>query len=190
MERRAFKRIVIVSGNGGGDPKKCNWYESVRAELQAFYGGEVEVILPFMPESFVAPEKVWVPHLVDLVKGETETAIVVGHSSGAEAAMRLAESRRLHGMVLVSACWTDLGDEHEAKSGYYGRPWEWQKQKENVATKIVQFGSLDDPLVPYQTEQMHVARELDTNLITLTNAGHIWDRTFPELVAFMKKTYP
>jgi hypothetical protein len=47
----------------------------------------------------------------------------VGHSSGAEAAMRFAEGRRVAGLVLVAACHTDLGLPSEAVSGYYSRPW-------------------------------------------------------------------
>lgn len=50
--------------------------------------------------------------------------IVVGHSSGAVACMRLLESTRLRGAVLVSACHTDLGDAGERAAGYYSRPWQ------------------------------------------------------------------
>ena len=35
--------------------------------------------------------------------------------------MRFAETRRVRGIVLVSACVTDLGDENERSSGYYSR---------------------------------------------------------------------
>ena len=50
--------------------------------------------------------------------------IVIGHSSGAVACMRLLESTRLWGAVLVSACHTDLGDAGERAAGYYSRPWQ------------------------------------------------------------------
>ena len=39
--------------------------------------------------------------------------MLVGHSSGAVAAMRLLEKTPLLGAVLVSACHTDLGDAGE-----------------------------------------------------------------------------
>ena len=39
--------------------------------------------------------------------------VLVGHSSGAVAAMRLLEKTPLLGAVLVSACHTDLGDAGE-----------------------------------------------------------------------------
>lgn len=34
---------------------------------------------------------------------------------------RFAETYAVHGLVLVSACVTDLGDENERASGYYSR---------------------------------------------------------------------
>jgi len=46
---------------------------------------------------------------------------ITGHSSGAEAAMRFAESYQVKGLVLVSACVTDLGIESEMIAGYYNR---------------------------------------------------------------------
>jgi pimeloyl-ACP methyl ester carboxylesterase len=66
--------------------------------------------------------------------------VVVGHSSGAEAAMRLAETTKLRAIVLVSACHTDLGIESERASGYYSRPWLWDAIRSNTA-HIVQFGA-------------------------------------------------
>ena len=42
---------------------------------------------------------------------------------GAEAGMRLLETTRVLGLVLVSACHTDLGVESEREAGYYSRPW-------------------------------------------------------------------
>jgi hypothetical protein len=58
-----------------------------------------------------------------LPRKSTSAAAQVGHSSGAEAAMRYAETRRVAGLVLVAACHTDLGLQSEAVSGYYSRPW-------------------------------------------------------------------
>ena len=37
--------------------------------------------------------------------------------------MRLLEQDRVRGIILVAACHTDLGDEHEKASEYYNRPW-------------------------------------------------------------------
>ena len=62
------------------------------------------------------------------------------------------------GCILVSAAWTDLGDDNERLSGYFNRPWEWAAIKGN-AQFIHQFHSDDDHLIPI-TEARHIAQNL------------------------------
>eukprot|EP00960_Hanusia_phi_P047910 758651-Hanusia_phi.AAC.6 len=69
-----------------------------------------------------AQEKIWLPFMKNEL-GADENSIIVGHSSGAEAAMRFIEEHKVRGVVLVAACHTDLGLPSEAISGYYNRPW-------------------------------------------------------------------
>jgi hypothetical protein len=66
------------------------------------------------------------------------------------------------GIVLVSAYTTDLGDPGEAASGYFNRPWQWQAIQDNAGF-IVQFGSTDDPFLPW-VEQQEVADNLHSEL--------------------------
>jgi predicted alpha/beta hydrolase family esterase len=71
----------------------------------------------------------------------------VGHSSGALAAIRVAEICPILGSVLVGAYHTDLGIEKEKLSGYFDRAWNWKKIKTNQ-NWIVLFASQDDPWIP------------------------------------------
>jgi hypothetical protein len=64
--------------------------------------------------------------------GIKEGSIVIGHSSGAVAALRLLEENKLLGAILVSACYTDLGDENEKRSGYYSTEWKWDQIRNNA----------------------------------------------------------
>lgn len=82
--------------------------------------GVREVRLENMPDPWQARESVWLPFMRETLQCDAGT-IIVGHSSGAEAAMRFAEKYPVKGLVLVSACVTDLGDENERLSGYYNR---------------------------------------------------------------------
>lgn len=109
-----------------------------------------------------------------------ENTVVVGHSSGAQAAMRYAEKHRVLGLVLVSACVTDLGDPNEKASGYYNRPWEWQQIKQNTQW-IVQFGSTDDPFIPF-SEQKQVAEGTAAEFHQFSDKGHFMSMAFPELM--------
>jgi len=58
---------------------------------------------------------IWIPHLRNTLKADEDT-ILIGHSSGASAAMRFAELYPIKGMVLISTALTDMGDEQEVST--------------------------------------------------------------------------
>ena len=100
-----------------------------------------------MPDADRARRRVWAPFIeAELVRGD-EDVVVVGHSSGALAALRLAERSRVRALVLVSATPSDLGDANEAASGWYDDPWLWERVRAN-ARRVVLFASDDDPFIP------------------------------------------
>jgi len=140
-------RCVIVPGNGcTGRVADANWYGWLENELKSESQFR-EVVLPeTMPDPVGAKESVWVPFMRETLKVGADT-VVVGHSSGAVAAMRLAEETPVAALVLVSACHTDLGDPGERAAGYYARPWRWDAIRAN-AGRIVQFHSDNDPFIP------------------------------------------
>lgn len=102
-------KIVLAPGNGCGDLSDCMWYPSVMERLRS---DKVETKLENFPDPLYARETQWIPFLKDTL-GADESTVVIGHSSGAAAAMRLAETTKLRGMVLVSAYKSDLGDSLE-----------------------------------------------------------------------------
>jgi len=91
-----------------------------------------------------------------------EDTIIVGHSSGAVAAMRYAEKHKVAGIVLCAPCWTDLGWASERAAGWYSRPWLWDKIKQNAGF-IMQFSSTNDGLIPWR-EHAYVAEHLNSTL--------------------------
>jgi uncharacterized protein len=101
-----------------------------------------------------------------------ENTIVIGHSSGAEAAMRYMESNKVYGCILVCACHTDLGYESEAAAGYYNRPWKWEVIKAN-SRWILQYHSSDDPFIP-QHEADFVAAQLGSEYKLARNKSHFF----------------
>lgn len=112
-------RILIIAGMGCSPVRRCNWYEWLEKELlkKVF-----NVILEQMPDPYAARESYWVPFIRETLKVDKDT-ILIGHSSGCQAIMRLIEKDKVHGVILVSACHTDLGMEIERASEYYNRPW-------------------------------------------------------------------
>lgn len=153
-----------------------HWYPWLVTELAAH--GIPAVIADF-PFPNTAPEAVWVPHLLSL--GAGPGCVLVGHSSGAQAAMRLAETTQLEALVLVAACVTDLNDPVERASGYYGRPWEWGAIKANVSRGIVQFADADDKWIPLaEAEAVHAG--LSSELVVRPRGRHFMTKKFPELL--------
>lgn len=97
------------------------------------------------------------------------------------------------GAVIVGACYTDLGDEKEKKSGYYNKQWEWDKIKQN-SSWIIQFASVDDPYIPVQ-EARHIRDRLKTEYFEFADQGHfgsdVGKTEFSEIVdAIRRKLKP
>ena len=75
-----------------------------------------------MPDPYFARESQWVPFIRQTLKVDTKT-ILVGHSSGCNAIMRLLEHEKVLGVVLVCASYSDQGSDDEKASEYFDRPW-------------------------------------------------------------------
>jgi len=171
------RKAVIVPGNGCGDVVDCNWYGWANKKLNDL--PDFECRLRNMPDPMTARKSIWLPFMKDKLEVDEET-IIIGHSSGACAAIRYAEENKVGGIILVGAYKSDLGDTNEAESGYFRDPWQWDKVRENCPL-IVQFGSTDDPFLPWD-EQKAVADGLQADLRKYDNRGHFMDPTFPELI--------
>ena len=181
------KKIIVIPGNGGcgTNINNCNWYGWVAKEREKIFT-DYEVVCSNWPDAYDAKEKIWIPHIKNTI-GVDENSIIVGHSSGALCAMRLLETQKLKGVVLVSAAHTDLGSEHERLSGYFDRPWEFEKIK-NECEFIIQFHSTDDHLIPVQ-EARYVAEQLngDTHVYyEMSGKSHFFE-PFDELINVLKE---
>lgn len=176
-------KAIFIPGNGGGTPKD-NWFPYLKKELEKL---GITVIDQNFPDSDLARAKYWLPFLKQL--GADENTILAGHSSGAIAAMRYAENNKILGSVLVGSYHTDLGNENEKASGYFDKPWEWEKIKNNQKW-IIQFSSTDDPWIPI-AEPRYIHEKLDSDYHEFTDQGHFGGDyhkpEFPELIDAIKK---
>jgi len=173
-------KIILIPGNSGLTTLD-NWFPSVKMALEA---EGLEVIATQFPDPDLARESFWLPFLIDELKAD-ENTILVGHSSGAIAAMRLAEKQKILGSVLVGTYHTDLGIEKEKQSGYFDRPWDWENIKRNQKWTIV-FASQDDPWIPVE-QPRYIQRQLNGEYHEYKDQGHFggdyYKETFPELTA-------
>src|SRR3989338_8565950 len=131
-------RAMIIPGNENADMSQA-WYPYVKKELER--------------------KEYWLPFIEQQLEEDADY-ILIGHSSGAVAAMRYLENHKAVGAVLVSAEYTDLNNEKEKISGYYDETWRWNKIKKN-AKWIIQFHSTDDPFIPAE-EARFIHQQLST----------------------------
>lgn len=173
-------KVILIPGNGGGTPKD-NWFPTPQISLEKH---KIKVIASDFPDNDLARSKYWLPFLKDKLKADNNT-ILVGHSSGAVAAMRFAEQYKILGSVLVGACCTDLGIDTEKQSGYYDKPWQWQKIKSNQKW-ISLFTSQNDPWIPV-AEPRHIHDNLNCEYHEFKTGGHFggdyYKPDFPEVTS-------
>lgn len=186
-------KAILIPGNGGGiwkdllrlfGRKRDNWFPYVKRELRKI---GIEVLAPRFPDAFLAREKYWLPFLKKL--GADENTILIGHSSGAVAAMRYAEQNKILGSVLVAPCYTDLNIETEKLSGYYDHPWHWERIRANQKW-IIEFASRNDPFIPIE-EARFIHEKLGSEYFEHHSSGHFssWDRItrIPEMITALKR---
>ena len=174
------QKAILIHGNGGSSAGDI-WLPWMERELAAL---GLTVTNRTFPDSVKARARYWLPFIDEL--GADQHTILVGHSSGAVAAMRYAETHRLLGSVLVGVCHTDLDDGGEAASGYYSAPWNWQRIRENQQW-IGIFNSVDDPHIPIR-EARFVAAQLRCSYFESTDRGHFTEaRELPEILEFVRR---
>ncbi len=175
-------KAIIIPGNGDDNPTD-KWFPYVQEELQKI---DIKVTNVKFPDPLLARKKYWLPFLEKL--GADQNTILIGHSSGAVASMRFAETHKILGSILVGACYTDLGEESEKQSGYYDNPWNWKEIIKNQ-NWIIQFASTNDPFIPIE-EARTIHKNLNTEYYEYTNQGHFGSRDkkvkFPELIEVIK----
>lgn len=173
-------KIILVHGNGGGRATD-HWFPETKSSLEKL---GYTVIAKDFPDSDLARAMFWLPFLENELRAD-ENTIIIGHSSGAVAAMRYAEEHKILGSILVGVCYTDLGDEVEKQSGYYDKPWNWEKIKANQKW-IMQFASTDDPYIPI-SEPRYIHEQLQTEYYEYSDKGHFMIPSFLDLTNILVK---
>lgn len=96
---RLKMKVAIIPGNGAGDIFHANWYGWAHKQINKMEN--VSCDLRNMPDPITARESIWIPFMREQMECDEDT-VIIGHSSGAEAAMRFAEKYKVKGIILVS----------------------------------------------------------------------------------------
>eukprot|EP00571_Detonula_confervacea_P017235 CAMPEP_0172311990 /NCGR_PEP_ID=MMETSP1058-20130122/16318_1 /TAXON_ID=83371 /ORGANISM="Detonula confervacea, Strain CCMP 353" /LENGTH=209 /DNA_ID=CAMNT_0013025327 /DNA_START=8 /DNA_END=637 /DNA_ORIENTATION=- len=192
--------VIICPGNGCSPIRTSNWYSQLYDDLAD--KNDIRCVCDDFPDPLHARRDIWVPHMRSLAEkhaADPSNVILVGHSSGAQAALRYAELYPVHGIVLVSSTYSDLGDAHERASGYYPRnkknnhgasssessgesnPYLFDDMKKNCKNWH-QFHSDDDPFIPlHEAERIRDGLGLSDTYYMLKGRSHYFDYS-PELL--------
>ncbi len=172
-------KVTLIHGNGDASGSD-NWHPWLKAELDKI---GIECKSPDFPNPELAKASDWLPYL-DKLKVD-ENTLLIGHSTGAIAAMRYAESHKIFGSVLVGTYHTDLGYDSEKQSGYFDESWDWESIKKNQQLIMV-FASTDDPYIPISEPRL-VRDKLNAKYFEYTDQGHFGEDVskteFPELLS-------
>ncbi|CAM4859244.1 unnamed protein product [Rotaria socialis] len=172
QNQQSKPRIIIVHGSAI-TPGIINrhWYKWLQAELQKL---DFDTIAPSLPDEKEAKDCIWIPFLLEKL-GSAENAILIGHSSGAMAILRLCEQVKVQGLILISA-------------GYEGNDedqlWNWNKIKDNTQW-IEQFHSSDDPFAPVNSSR-YIAKRIQSTYHEFHDRNHFLCPEFPDLIDIIK----
>jgi predicted alpha/beta hydrolase family esterase len=172
--------VIICPGNGCTNICDSNWYDTLHRHL---LDKSISSVCENFPDPYHARRKKWVPHIRSLAEQSSSedpsNVILVGHSSGAQAALRYAELYETRGIVLVAATYSDLGDAGERASGYYPQsgtnqgeetnPYKFQEMTKNCK-RWVQLHSDNDPFIP-----LYEAERIRDGLIGQGNDGYSYE---------------
>jgi predicted alpha/beta hydrolase family esterase len=177
-------KAILIHGNGSSKPTD-NWFPYLKKELELL---GLTVDAPQFPDTELARSCYWLPFLEKELKADRNT-ILIGHSSGAIAAMRYAENHEILGSALIGAYHTDLGYSNERLSGYFDARWNWEAIRKNQQW-IIQFAATNDPWIPI--EEAHLVRDqLQTDYYEFVDQGHFggdyYKESFPELLESIKR---
>ncbi len=167
-------RVILLHGNGGSTGSD-NWQPYIKRELEKL---GVVCLSPDLPDNVLARKDHWFPYFEKELK-LSENDIVVGHSSGALAILKYAETHKLGGSVLVGVYYTDLGYEDERTSGYFDTSWDWESIKANQPWNVI-FASADDPYIPIE-EPLYIRDRVGSEYHQLEGEGHFGGSTNPKL---------
>ena len=183
--RGGIDHAVLIPGNGcGSDLSVCMWYPWLALKLRQELG--ISITLRGFPDHLYAHESIWKEFVVREL-GLTRTTLVIGHSSGAACALRLMEEHQFGACLLVSAYDNDLGDDLERESGYFNRPFDYGRMRDNVK-RIVQLHSASDHLVPVAVARrvakniFRTKKELEANYVETEDDGHFQADEYSDLL--------
>jgi len=163
-----MKYVIIIHGTEGYPEE--NWFPWFKEQMKKY---DYEVIVPQFPTPANQTPEAWFEVFKNYEKYLSNETILIGHSCGGAFLLRVLEKIkvRVKASVFVAA---SAGVKpikyYEIDRPFIEKPFDWKRIR-NSSNNFLVFHSEDDPLICIGNGEK-IAKELNTNLIRLTNAGH------------------
>eukprot|EP00931_Biecheleriopsis_adriatica_P004313 TRINITY_DN106006_c0_g1_i1.p1 TRINITY_DN106006_c0_g1~~TRINITY_DN106006_c0_g1_i1.p1 ORF type:complete len:261 (-),score=43.06 TRINITY_DN106006_c0_g1_i1:121-903(-) len=164
--------LQVLFSTGNGATWEDNWYLEVAKATKMAFGNQVSCRMqwssPDVDRRVPTPEDIaadvaaggWKARLIADDMGARPNSIIVGHSAGGNAALRVAERCHVAGLVVVGAGFAPLDYENDcrrrAKAAEVGKmpeawsviePWDFDSIVTNTNFVCIMHGE-DDPVIP------------------------------------------
>jgi predicted alpha/beta hydrolase family esterase len=163
-------KVIILHGWGGSP--RGNWAGWLADQLTVS-SSVSSVMCPELPNAEHPKQDEWLEKIRDLGNVFDDQTIIIGHSLGSIAILRLLESfeenERVRAAILVCGFTNDLGID-EIKD-FFRTDFNWEKIK-NKADKFVIINSDNDPYMSIEEGKI-LHEKLGGELIIEHKAGHI-----------------
>ena len=162
-----IKFVILHDNNVTAENAWYRWMEKKINQLG------FPVILRTMPGTIQEKSSLWLPYMEQELHCNKNT-IIIAHAAGAHAALRYAEKNELLGLFLIAPSKIMYSYNEKTSYNYSEEPLDTSTIRDNVLW-TVQFSSIDDPFVPYETEALSIKEMLQSKLYMCKNMHHIGD---------------
>ena len=166
-------RVILV--HGFKSSPKGNFFPWLERELRA---GDFDVVIPELPTPEEPDRDLWNEALVKACAPLKDTDIIVGHSLGGAAALRMLEAAEArstpHAMVMVSTPWMIKDEKFR---GFFMSELDFEVLMWR-ASKFVVIHAKDDSVIPVSHANRY-ASVFHAKLITPETGGHFDGEEYP-----------
>ncbi len=166
-------RIILVHGYKSSP--KSGFFPWLERELRA---RDFDVVAPELPNPEEPDRDVWTEALVKAAVPLTENTIIVGHSLGGAAALRMLEAAEArstpHAMVMISTPWMIKDEKFR---GFFMSELDFEVLMWR-ASKFVVIHAKNDPIIPVEHSTRY-ASAFHAKLITPEAGEHFQGEEYP-----------
>ncbi len=166
-------RVILVHGYKSSP--KGNFFPWLERELRA---RDFDVVIPELPNPEEPDRDVWTETLVKACAPLKETDIIVGHSLGGAAALRMLEAAEArttpHAMVMISTPWMIKDDKFR---GFFMSELDFEVLMWR-ASKFVVIHAKNDSIIPVDHARRY-ASAFHAKLVTPETGEHFQGEEYP-----------